>query len=111
MCHSITYKLICEHVCTVTSYCSKGSNSQGRTCRKPSSEWVTHPAPAGYTEPSCPLAQCAFEAKGRLWNCCWCGCAWNKTGRCRCIMMIDRQHYRCEHICCPSCEAAGPYRC
>lgn len=27
-------------------------------------------------------------------------------GRCSCVMIIDRQEYRCGHICCETCEAA-----
>jgi len=31
-------------------------------------------------------------------------------GRCSCVMIIDRQEYRCDHICCETCEAATEFR-
>ena len=58
--------------------------------------------------PRCPLGDgCPFEQKNRCWNCCWCGKGWNETGRCGCVMLIEGNQVRCEHLCCWQCEPAA----
>ncbi|KAI0977289.1 hypothetical protein F4678DRAFT_8488 [Xylaria arbuscula] len=113
MCTETSYTLRCEHVITRTLYCPDApptnprSRRERRTCRKCIRNSVPWPPPPEYGAPSrCPLARCPFEERGGLWNCCWCGKEWNEKGRCSCIMIIDRQEYRCDHICCETCEAA-----
>ncbi|KAK4181516.1 hypothetical protein QBC36DRAFT_227294 [Triangularia setosa] len=56
---------------------------------------------------NCPLSDCPFEMKGRCWNCCWCGKSGNRTGRCGCVMLVDGNSLRCEHLCCNDCEPAS----
>lgn len=96
---------------------SKSSNK--RPCANMTIESSPDPTPPSYASdpasfsqsplsPRCPLAEsCPFEQKNRCWNCCWCGKGWNQTGRCSCIMFIEGNQVRCEHICCPQCEPAG----
>lgn len=111
MCHLTTYTLACEHVHTAAQLCP--SSKGGRWCRRTTQQHVGYPPPQGYENQlplRCPLPECPFEAKGRFWNCCWCGKGWNEEGRCSCIMIIDGAQYRCEHICCETCEAAGQYQ-
>ncbi|KAK8137351.1 hypothetical protein PG984_005291 [Apiospora sp. TS-2023a] len=131
MCTETTYTLRCEHVTTRIAYCpeastssssssssSKSSSSSSRKhhhsktpkpCKRLTRTTVAYPPPpefVGQQPVKCPLTPCPFEQRGGYWNCCWCGKEWNDQGRCRCIMIIDRQEYRCEHICCETCEAA-----
>ncbi|KAK7994717.1 hypothetical protein PG990_013490 [Apiospora arundinis] len=126
MCTETTYTLRCEHVTTRIAYCpeasgssssssSKSSSSTSRKhhhskkpCKRVTRNSVAYPPPPEFVgQPiKCPLSPCPFEQRGGYWNCCWCGKEWNDQGRCRCIMIIDRQEYRCEHICCETCEAA-----
>ncbi|KAH8909184.1 hypothetical protein BR93DRAFT_536462 [Coniochaeta sp. PMI_546] len=106
---------------------SKSSSSSGgslakaqkRPCANLTVQALPYPTPPSYASnpasfwssplsPRCPLAaDCPFEAKNRCWNCCWCGKAWNETGRCSCIMLIDGNQVQCEHICCLQCEPAA----
>lgn len=112
MCTETTYTLRCEHVVTRTLYCSEAPppsrpGKKRRTCKRVIRSSVPWPPPPERGTPvKCPLPQCPFELRGGYWNCCWCGKEWNDQGRCSCIMLIDRQEYRCEHICCETCEAA-----
>lgn len=90
-----------------------------RPCVNLSVQALPYPTPPSYAadpasffasplSPRCPLAgDCPFEQKNRCWNCCWCGKAWNETGRCGCVMLIDGSEVQCEHICCLQCEPAG----
>ncbi|KAH6655186.1 hypothetical protein BKA67DRAFT_534121 [Truncatella angustata] len=114
MCTETTYTLRCEHVNTLSSYCSDAPSSsksstrkQRKPCKKVERIAVNHPPPPEFgKEAKCPVESCPFEKKDGYWNCCWCGKEWNDTGRCCCVMIIDRQQYRCEHLCCDTCEAA-----
>ncbi|KAK1725216.1 uncharacterized protein BDZ83DRAFT_577028 [Colletotrichum acutatum] len=115
MCHTIAFKLPCEHIQTQIEYCSKASasskkdSSKRKTCRDVTQQNIPYPPPPGYDQralPKCPLANCPYESRNRCWNCCWCGKGWNDGGRCSCIMIIDGNEYRCEHICCLTCTAA-----
>ncbi|RYO79367.1 hypothetical protein DL766_006009 [Monosporascus sp. MC13-8B] len=115
MCTETAYTLRCEHVVTRTMYCSeapapsRSSSKPRRTCNRVIRNAVPWPPPPefGAQAAMCPLGeQCPFEARGGCWNCCWCGKEWNEQGRCSCVMIIDGQQYRCEHICCETCEAA-----
>ncbi|KAI1255848.1 hypothetical protein MGN70_002588 [Eutypa lata] len=117
MCTETAYTLRCEHVVSRTMYCAEApapsSSRSSRKARKPCSRVIRNAVPwppppeFGAQAAMCPLgAQCPFEARGGYWNCCWCGKEWNEQGRCSCVMIIDRQEYRCEHICCETCEAA-----
>lgn len=54
--------------------------------------------------PNCPLSDCPFGMKGRCWTCCWCGKGENRTGRCGCVMLVEGNMLRCEHLCCNECE-------
>ena len=87
-------------------------------CRNLTTQSIPYPVPPSFQGdpsmaasspllPKCDLSPCPFEEKNRLWNCCWCGKEWNEQGRCSCIMIIDGNQVRCEHICCRTCEAAG----
>ncbi|KAK3935871.1 hypothetical protein QBC46DRAFT_270864 [Diplogelasinospora grovesii] len=89
-----------------------------RPCANLSVQSLPYPTPPSFAanpasfsssplSPRCPLRDCPFEQKNRCWNCCWCGKGWNETGRCSCVMLIEGNEVRCEHICCPQCEAAG----
>lgn len=113
MCTETTYTLRCEHLTSRIAYCSeaspssKSSRKPRKPCKRVTRVTVPYPPPPEFGQLSkCPLATCPFEQRGGNWNCCWCGKEWNDRGRCRCIMIIDRQEYRCEHICCDTCEAA-----
>ncbi|KAH0431028.1 hypothetical protein CcaCcLH18_07442 [Colletotrichum camelliae] len=115
MCNIISYKLPCEHVKSQTNFCSKApstskkSSSNRKTCRDVTQQNIPYPPPPGYDQrplPKCPLESCPYEMRNRCWNCCWCGKGWNDGGRCSCIMIIDGNEYRCEHICCNTCTAA-----
>ncbi|PKS11053.1 hypothetical protein jhhlp_002814 [Lomentospora prolificans] len=131
MCTKIIYTLPCEHVRRVSIYCpaapplstssSRSSSSPGsspgspgeiqrRTCPNVVTTNIPDPPPPDIdprTIPECPLLpHCPYEARRRRWNCCWCGKSWNERGRCSCVMLIDGTQYRCDHICCPACEAA-----
>ena len=99
---------------------SHGSNTppKRQPCRNLTTQSTPYPVPPSFQGdpsmaasspllPKCELSPCPFEEKNRLWNCCWCGKEWNEQGRCSCIMIIDGSQVRCEHICCPTCEAAG----
>ncbi|KAI3329917.1 hypothetical protein F4824DRAFT_371282 [Ustulina deusta] len=116
MCTETSYTLRCEHVITRRLYCPDApptnprSRIERKTCRKCIRNSVPWPPPPEYGTPNrCPLARCPFEERGGFWNCCWCGKEWNEKGRCSCIMIIDRQEYRCDHICCETCEAAAEH--
>ncbi|KAI0100466.1 hypothetical protein F4776DRAFT_521426 [Hypoxylon sp. NC0597] len=113
MCTETAYTLRCEHVVTRTLYCSdapppsRRSCAERRTCSRVVRNAVPWPPPPQFgMQATCPLVNCPFEERGGYWNCCWCGKEWNDQGRCSCVMIIDRQEYRCGHICCETCEAA-----
>ncbi|OTA76862.1 hypothetical protein M434DRAFT_383269 [Hypoxylon sp. CO27-5] len=113
MCTETAYTLRCEHVVTRTLYCSdapppsRRSCAERRTCSRVVRNAVPWPPPPQFgAQATCPLVNCPFEERGGYWNCCWCGKEWNDQGRCSCVMIIDRQEYRCGHICCETCEAA-----
>lgn len=123
MCTETTYTLPCQHVRTITSYCSsapapsrskssrsgRSAGAQRQTCANTMARTIPHPPPphiSAVSVPKCPLATCPYEARNRRWNCCWCGKSWNEGGRCSCVMIIDGSEVRCEHICCATCEAA-----
>ena len=131
MCTKIIYTLPCEHVRRVTIYCPAApplSTSAHRpihaggkspsdavvpprpTCPNVVTTNIPDPPPPDIdprTIPDCPLLPyCPYEARNRCWNCCWCGKARNRRGRCSCVMLIDGSQYKCEHICCTTCEAA-----
>ena len=89
-----------------------------RPCTNMSVQLMPYPTPPSFTadpssysssplSPLCPLNNCPFEQKNRCWNCCWCGKGWNMTGRCSCVLLVDGNQVRCEHLCCAQCEAAG----
>ncbi|KAK3995586.1 hypothetical protein QBC44DRAFT_319857, partial [Cladorrhinum sp. PSN332] len=89
-----------------------------RPCANLSIQSLPYPTPPSFSEnpslissspssPRCPLSDCPFEQNKRLWNCCWCGKAYNMTGRCSCVMLIDNNKVRCEHICCHQCTTAA----
>ncbi|KAI0814693.1 hypothetical protein GGR55DRAFT_632800 [Xylaria sp. FL0064] len=129
--HVVTQRLYCPDAPPPTNSCSR---RERRTCKKCIRNSVPWPPPPEYGSLSrCPLPRCPFEERGGFWNCCWCGKEWNEkgqscnqtdcayvaprsrpclstadpvSGRCSCIMIIDRQEYRCDHICCETCEAA-----
>ncbi|KAB5550876.1 hypothetical protein GE09DRAFT_1123995 [Coniochaeta sp. 2T2.1] len=98
---------------------SSSSKAQKRPCKNLTVQALPYPMPPSYASnpqsflssplsPRCPLAaDCPFAQKNRCWNCCWCGKAWNETGRCSCVMLIDGNQVQCEHICCPQCEPAA----
>lgn len=102
-----------------SSSSSTHGHAKGRKpCKNLTSDSLPYPTPPSFEgspstaaasplAPKCPLARCPFEEKRRCWNCCWCGKSWNEKGRCSCIMIIEGNVVQCEHICCPSCEAAG----
>lgn len=88
-----------------------------RPCANLSIQSLPYPTPPSFSEdpssfsssplsPRCPLEDCPFEQKNRSWNCCWCGKAYNTTGRCGCVMLIGNNQVRCEHICCHQCTTA-----
>ncbi|KAI1262219.1 hypothetical protein F5Y18DRAFT_419115 [Xylariaceae sp. FL1019] len=113
MCTETAYTLRCEHSVTRTLYCSDApppspkSHYGRRTCKRCIRNSVPWPPPPEYgADTRCPLPNCPFEQRGGLWNCCWCGKEWNDRGRCSCIMIVGRQEYKCDHICCETCEAA-----
>ncbi|KAK8063085.1 hypothetical protein PG997_015182 [Apiospora hydei] len=112
MCTETTYTLRCEHVTTrmaSSSSSSRKHHHHKKPCKRVTRTSVAYPPPpefVGQQPVKCPLSPCPFEQRGGYWNCCWCGKEWNDQGRCRCVMIIDRQEYRCEHICCETCEAA-----
>lgn len=94
------------------------SPTKRKTCRNLTMQSIAYPMPPSFEGdpsmaamspllPKCPLPQCPFEALKRCWNCCWCGKGWNEQGRCSCIMIIDGNQVRCEHLCCETCTTAG----
>ncbi|KUI61884.1 hypothetical protein VP1G_09047 [Cytospora mali] len=98
----------------------KRSNSppKRRPCRNLTSQSIAYPLPPSFQGnpstaasspllPKCTLPRCPFEQRNRCWNCCWCGKGWNEQGRCSCIMIIEGNEVRCEHICCETCTPAG----
>ena len=107
-----------HHSKSSSSTGSSSSKMQKRPCKNLTVQALPYPTPPSYASdpasfwssplsPRCPLtADCPFEAKNRCWNCCWCGKAWNETGRCSCVMLIDGNEVQCEHICCPQCQPA-----
>lgn len=89
-----------------------------KPCRNLTSQAIAYPLPPSFEGdpstaasslllPKCPLPRCPFEAMNRCWNCCWCAKGWNEQGRCSCIMIIEGNLVRCEHICCETCTPAG----
>lgn len=89
-----------------------------RPCRNLTSQAIAYPLPPSFEGdpstaasspllPKCPLPRCPFEALNRCWNCCWCAKGWNDQGRCSCVMIIEGNLVRCEHICCETCTPAG----
>ncbi|KAH6670906.1 hypothetical protein F5X68DRAFT_194406 [Plectosphaerella plurivora] len=112
MCNQTTYQLPCEHLRTQVHHCpSAPKTSKGRkVCKNVTYSEIAYPPPAGFdmrSFPKCPLASCPYEARNRCWNCCWCGKGWNDGARCSCVMIIEGNEYRCEHMCCNTCTAAG----
>ena len=108
MCHQYAYTLVCEHVyyqpakhCSRAPRASKGKDR--KVCHDVSTSWDDYPPPAA----TCQLKDCPYEKMGRHWNCCWCGKAGNDVGRCSCVMIVGGGEYRCEHICCVTCEPAS----
>ncbi|OIW29429.1 hypothetical protein CONLIGDRAFT_631498 [Coniochaeta ligniaria NRRL 30616] len=107
-----------SHHSKASSSAGSSSKAQKRACANLTIQALPYPTPPSYASnpasffssplsPRCPLAaDCPFEAKNRCWNCCWCGKAWNETGRCSCVMLIDGNQVQCEHICCSQCEPA-----
>ncbi|ROV92873.1 hypothetical protein VSDG_06336 [Cytospora chrysosperma] len=98
----------------------KRSNSptKRRPCRNLTSQSIAYPLPPSFQGspsaaasspllPKCTLPRCPFELRNRCWNCCWCGKGWNEQGRCSCVMIIEGNEVRCEHICCETCTPAG----
>lgn len=94
------------------------SSKQRKPCRNLTMQSIAYPMPPSFEGdpstaalspllPKCPLPRCPFEALNRCWNCCWCGKGWNETGRCSCVMIIEGNQVRCEHICCETCTTAG----
>ncbi|KAK3326213.1 hypothetical protein B0H66DRAFT_530227 [Apodospora peruviana] len=96
------------------------SKQHKRPCANLSVQSMPYPTPPSFAtdpvsfysssplSPRCPLRdECPFEQKQRCWNCCWCGKGWNMTGRCGCVMLIEGNQVRCEHICCEQCEPAA----
>lgn len=102
-----------------SSSSSKSSPSNKRKpCRNLTMQSIAYPMPPSFEGdpsmaalspllPKCPLPRCPFEALNRCWNCCWCGKGWNEQGRCSCVMIIEGNQVRCEHICCETCTTAG----
>ncbi|KAM7203043.1 hypothetical protein V8F33_002391 [Rhypophila sp. PSN 637] len=98
---------------------SAAAAAHKRPCSNLSVQSMPYPTPPSFAadptsfysssplSPRCPLRDCPFEQKQRCWNCCWCGKGWNVTGRCGCVMLIEGNQVRCEHICCDQCEPAG----
>ncbi|KAI1190291.1 hypothetical protein F5B17DRAFT_388012 [Nemania serpens] len=87
MCTETSYTLRCEHVVTRTLYCSDApplnprSRRERRTCKRCIRNSVPWPPPPDFgAHIRCPLARCPFEARGGVWNCCWCGKEWNEKG-------------------------------
>ncbi|KAK0735395.1 hypothetical protein B0T21DRAFT_185696 [Apiosordaria backusii] len=87
-------------------------------CGKLTVQSLPYPMPPSFAEnptffsssplsPVCPLSDCPFEMKGRLWNCCWCGKGGNRTGRYGCVMLVEGNSLLCEHLCCNECEPAS----
>ncbi|KAI0392833.1 hypothetical protein F5Y17DRAFT_434875 [Xylariaceae sp. FL0594] len=118
MCTETSYTLRCEHVVTKMLYCADAyyaapdlSSETGKEVLMPCEMMVRTsvpwPPPEEDVVVACPLGpDCPFESKGGFWNCCWCGKEWNERGRCACVMLIDGQQFRCDHICCNTCEAS-----
>jgi hypothetical protein len=97
---------------------SSSSANKRKACRNLTRQSIAYPMPPSFEGdpsmaalspllPKCPLPRCPFEALNRCWNCCWCGKGWNEQGRCSCIMIIEGNQVRCEHICCETCTTAG----
>ncbi|CAN8095109.1 unnamed protein product [Discula destructiva] len=97
---------------------TKSPSSKRKPCRNLTMQSIAYPMPPSFEGnpstaamspllPKCPLPRCPFEALNRCWNCCWCGKGWNVQGRCSCIMIIEGNQVRCEHICCETCTTAG----
>ncbi|KAI1161619.1 hypothetical protein F5B18DRAFT_627576 [Nemania serpens] len=87
MCTETSYTLRCEHVVTRTLYCPDApplnprSRRERRTCKRCIRNSVPWPPPPDFgAHIRCPLARCPFEARGGVWNCCWCGKEWNEKG-------------------------------
>lgn len=102
----------------------KGAKKRSRSppkrkpCRNLTTQAIAYPLPPSFEGspstaasspllPKCPLPRCPFEALNRCWSCCWCGKGFNEQGRCSCIMIIEGNQVRCDHICCETCTAAG----
>lgn len=81
-----------------------GSLSHQSLAYPPPPSFDGQPMAGGWSK--CPLPTCPFEARNRCWNCCWCGKQWNVEGRCSCVMIIEGSYFKCDHICCPSCQPA-----
>lgn len=97
---------------------SSRSPIQRKPCRNLTTQAIAYPMPPSFEGnpstaasspllPKCPLPRCPFEALNRCWSCCWCGKGFNEQGRCSCIMIIEGNQVRCDHICCETCTAAG----
>lgn len=89
-----------------------------KACRNLTTQAIAYPLPPSFEGdpstaaaspllPKCPLPRCPFEVLNRCWSCCWCGKGFNEQGRCSCIMIIEGNQVRCDHICCETCTAAG----
>jgi hypothetical protein len=112
MCTHTSYTFPCEHVATDIKYCSsapappkKDSKKKLAMCKKPAFvDKEVYPTTASGKAPKCPLPRCPYEMRGGCWNCCWCGKSGNLRGRCSCVMITEGTEYRCEHICCGTCE-------
>lgn len=92
----------CQHENVEYNFCDTARSEAGNGPPRPCNRVTDAPAASGSGH--CPVAQCAYEIKRPIWQCCACGWGPNMTGNCsRPAQHPSQPMPVCSHSCCMRC--------